>query len=77
MRNYNPQKTYAMELFNYILIHHNDVIIGAIAVQITSLTIVFSTVYLDTDQRKYQSSASPAFVREFTGGRWIPRTNGQ
>ena len=49
MRNYNPQKTYAMELFNYILIHHNDVTIGAIASQITSLTIVFLTVYLDTD----------------------------
>ena len=40
---------------------------GAIAFQITSLTIVFSTVYLDTDQRKHQSSASLAFCREFTG----------
>ena len=36
---------------------------GAIASQITSLTIVFSTVYLDTDQRKHQSSVSLAFVR--------------
>ena len=36
---------------------------GAIASQITSLTIVFSTVYADTDQRKHQSSASLAFVR--------------
>ena len=35
---------------------------GAIASQITSLTIVFSSVYLDTDQRKHQSSASLAFV---------------
>ena len=35
---------------------------GAIASHITSLTIVFSTVYLDTDQRKHQSSASLAFV---------------
>ena len=43
--------------------HYNDVIMGAIASQINSLTIVFSTVYLDTDQRKYQSSASLAFVR--------------
>ena len=43
--------------------HYNDVIMGAIASQITSLTIVFSTVYLDTDQRKHQSSASLAFVR--------------
>ena len=36
---------------------------GAIASQITSLTIVFSIVYSDADQRKYQSSASLAFVR--------------
>ena len=34
-----------------------------IASQITSLTIVYSTVYLDTDQGKHQSSASLAFVR--------------
>ena len=36
---------------------------GAIASQITSLTIVYSTVYSDADQRKNQSSASLAFVR--------------
>ena len=36
---------------------------GAIASQITSLTIVFSMVYSDADQRKHQSSASLAFVR--------------
>ena len=36
---------------------------GAIASQITSLTIVYSTVYPDADQRKHQSSASLAFVR--------------
>ena len=36
---------------------------SAIASQITSLTIVYSTVYSDTDQRKRQSSASLAFVR--------------
>ena len=34
---------------------------GAIASLITSLTIVYSTVYLDTDQRKHQSSASLTF----------------
>ena len=36
---------------------------GAIASQITRLTIVYSTVYSDADQRKHQSSASLAFVR--------------
>ena len=43
--------------------HYNDVIMGAMASQITSLTIVYSTVYSGTDQRKCQSSASLAFVR--------------
>ena len=44
-------------------IHYDDVIMGEIASQITSLTIVYSAVYLDAYQRKYQSSASLAFVR--------------
>ena len=35
---------------------------GEIASQITSLDIVYSTVYSGTDQRKHQSSASLAFV---------------
>ena len=43
--------------------HYNDVIMGAMASQITSLTIVCSTVYSGTDKRKHQSSASLAFVR--------------
>ena len=36
---------------------------GAMAPQITSHTIVYSTVYSGADQRKHQSSASLAFVR--------------
>ena len=36
---------------------------SAMASQITSLTIAYSTVYSGADQRKYQSSASLAFVR--------------
>ena len=36
---------------------------GTMASQITSLTIVCSTVYSSTDQRKHQSSASLAFVQ--------------
>ena len=35
---------------------------STIASQITSLTIVYSTVYSDADQRKRESSASLAFV---------------
>ena len=45
------------------LTHYGDVIMGAIASQITGLTIVYSTVYSGADQRKHQSSASLAFVR--------------
>ena len=44
-------------------LHYNDVIMGAIAYQVTSLTIVYSAVYSDADQRKHQSFASLAFVR--------------
>ena len=43
--------------------HYYDVIMGAIASQITSLTIVHSTVYSGADHRHHQSSALPAFVR--------------
>ena len=45
------------------LLHYGDVIMDVIASQITSLTIVYSIVYSDADQRKHQSSASLAFVR--------------
>ena len=36
---------------------------GGISSQITSLTIVYSTVYSDADHRKHQSSASLVFVQ--------------
>ena len=49
--------------------HYGDVIMGTMASQITSLTIVYSTVYSDADQRKHQSSALLAFVR---GIHWGP-----
>ena len=47
----------------YLITHYSDVIMVTVASQITSLTIVYSTVYSDADQRKYWSSASQAFVR--------------
>ena len=43
--------------------HYVDVIMGVMASQITSLAIVYSTVYWGANQRKHQSSASLAFVR--------------
>ena len=45
-----------------LVVHYGDVIMGAIASQINSLAIVYSTVYSDAHQRKHQSSASLAFV---------------
>ena len=43
--------------------HYDDVIMGVLASQITSRTIVYSTIHSSADQRKHQSSASLAFVR--------------
>ena len=40
---------------------------GAMASQITSLTIVYTTVYSGADQRKHQSSASLAFAGNSPG----------
>ena len=44
-------------------LYSSDVIISTMASQITSLRIVYSTVYSGADQRKHQSSASLAFER--------------
>ena len=54
------QKT--INLLKYNVQHYDDAIMGAIGSQITSLTIVYSTVYSGADQSKHQSSASLAFV---------------
>ena len=48
--------------------HYNDVIMGAMSSQITSITIVYSIVYSGADQRKHQSAASLAFV--WANHRW-------
>ena len=43
--------------------YYSYVIMGAMASQITSIAIVYSTVYWGADQRKHQSSASLVFVQ--------------
>ena len=48
--------------------HYDDVIMTMLASQITSLTVVYSIVYLGVNQRKHQSSASLAFVWEIHRG---------
>ena len=70
-----PPHQYGYELIWYMIVtkvtstsHYNNVIMGAIASQITSLTIVYTSVYSDADQREHQSSASLAFVRGIRRG---------
>ena len=46
-----------------VTLHYGDVIMGAMASQIISLTIVYSSVNSGTDQRKQQSSPPLVFVR--------------
>ena len=66
-----------VQLGNRSLSHYNDVIISEMASQITSISIVCSTVCSFADQGKPQSPASLAFVRGSTGDRWFPLTKGQ
>ena len=43
--------------------HYSGVIMSVVVSLITSLMIVYSTIYSGADQRKHQSSAQQAFVR--------------
>ena len=75
---YLPEDNFTVSARAAILFNHYiDVIMTTMASQITSITVVYSTVYSDADQRKHQSSASLAFVWGIHRDRWIPRTNGQ
>ena len=58
-------------------IRYSDVILGAMASQITSLMIVNSAVYSGADQRNIKAPRHWPLCWEFTSDRWIPRTNGQ
>ena len=65
---YSHNKTYLSNILRHmkiqsLTIHYIDVIMGVMASQITSLTVVYSTVYSGADERKHQSSAPLAFVR--------------
>ena len=51
--------------------HYRGVIMGAMATQIISLTIVYSTVYSDADQRTIKAPRHWPLCKEFTGKRWI------
>ena len=67
---YTTRGEYMMTSWHiHFFCHYSDVIMGTMASQLTSLAIVYLTVYSGTDERKHQSSASLAFVR---GIRWGP-----
>ena len=68
-----------LRINSFVQIHYNDVIMSAMASQITSLTIVYPAVYSGADQRKHYTKAPRHWplCGEFTGDLWIPHTNVQ
>ena len=69
------QKSYSLNLIDIwqvplaSVVHYIDVIMSMMASQITSVSIVYSTVCSGPDQRKHQNSMSLAFVRGIH--RWL------
>ena len=55
-------------VYSSAIMHYSDVIVSPMVPQITGVSIVCSTACSGADQRKYQSSASLAFVRGSTSG---------
>ena len=58
-----PHISYSQVRYGVFAVHHSDVIKSMMVYQITSVSIVYSTVCLSPNQRKHQSSTSLAFVR--------------
>ena len=58
--------------------HYNDVTMSAMACLITSLTIVYSTVYSGADKKKtIKAPRHWSLFWEFSGDQWIHHTKGQ
>ena len=51
-----------------LVFHYNDVIMGAMASQITSVSFVYSLVYSISDRRKHRSPRHWPLCGDFTGG---------
>ena len=64
----NKLSTHSCNELSHLALHYSNVSMSMMAYQITSLMIVFSTIYSGTDQRKHQSFMSLAFVRRIQ--RW-------
>ena len=60
---YKKKHQRSVSLGFFLASHYNDVIMSVMASQMTSLMIVYSTIYSNADQRKHQSSAPLTFVR--------------
>ena len=61
-----------IEIYICLLMHYNDVLMGAMVSQIARRTIVYSTVYSGADQRNTKAPRHWPLWGEFTGDRWIP-----
>ena len=61
-QNTGKHNVFILRRGDILIAHYCDVIMGAMASQITSLEIVYSTVYSCADQRKQQSSSSLAGI---------------
>ena len=59
------------------LMHYNGVMMGAMASQITSLTIVYLTIIQAQIKENIKAPRHWPLCGEFTGDRWIPCTDGQ
>ena len=60
---YQGDTAMEFKFHEWLRIHCSDVIMSAMASQITGLSIVYSTAFSGANRRKHQSSASMAFVR--------------
>ena len=61
----------AIELLKY---HNSDVIMSAMASQITGVSVVYSTVYF---KENIKAQRHWPLCGEFTDDQWIPRTKSQ
>ena len=75
MRNVGGLRTFNPKLKDSAGGEVNDIMMSTMASQITSLTIVYLSVYSGADQRKHQISASLAFVRGIH--RWPGASNAE
>ena len=79
--NLNPQNNLFRNqpsITDLVITHYNDVIMSAMASQITSITIVYSTVYSGLSSKKnFKAPRHWPLCGEFTEDWWIPRTKVQ